>query len=105
MANTKNAQIRTGETTSRRQDKDIQAEEAKRILDDPAFIRGYTSVRDGLINAIENHKSDGSTDSDQYERELCRSLRTLGALKRSIALGVQGQALRLANFQSKKDED
>lgn len=103
MPDTKNAQIRK-KSTSRRQDKDVQAEEARRLLDDPAFVRGYTAVRDGLLYALENLQSDGSKESDDYERELCRSLRTLQAIRRSIALGIQGQKLRLANFQSKNED-
>lgn len=104
MADNKNAHIRQ-ETPSRRQDKDILAEEAKRILDDPAFQRGFNAVRDGLISAIENSKSDGGQEQENYERELCRSLRTLNTIKRNISLGIQGQTLRLANYQATKGEE
>jgi len=95
-ANTSNAHLRRG--TSKRQSPDVQAEEAERLLNDPAFIRGFEAVHEGLINEIRNLKHDGQEVTDNYERELCRTLRTLGSVKRAIALGVQGQKLRLADF-------
>lgn len=96
-ANTSNAHVRRG--ASKRQSPDVQADEAKRLLDDPAFIRGFEAVHEGLINEISNLKHDGQEATDDYERELCRTLRTLNSVKRAIALGVQGQKLRLADFR------
>ena len=98
MADKKNAHIRT--STSRRQAPDVQAEEAQRILNDPAFIRGFEAVKEGMINEIVNLKHDGQQATDDYERELCRTLRTLNSVKRAMAIGIQGQKLRLAEFQS-----
>lgn len=83
----------------------MQAEEAQRLLDDPAFIRGFEAVREGLINEIDNLKHDGQPETDHYERELCRTLRTLRSVKRAIALGVQGQKLRLAEYHSHAPDD
>lgn len=98
MADTKNAHLR-GRQKSRRQAPDVQADEAQRLLNDPAFIRGFEAVREGIINEIDNLKHDGQEATDNYERELCRTLRTLKSVKRAIAIGVQGQKLRLAEFQ------
>lgn len=98
---TSNAQIRKG---GRRQAPDVQAEEAQRLLDDPAFIRGFDAVREGVINELEAIKHDGQPQTDDYERELCRTLRTLNSVKRAIALGVQGQQLRLAEFRPVEPE-
>lgn len=104
MPDLTNAHIR-GEQKSRREQPDIKAEEARRILDDPAFKRGYEAVRNGLIKAIEEGQSDGSEEYAQYEDELCRALRTLASIKRNISLGIQGQTLRLAAFKPRHDED
>ena len=98
MADTKNAHVR-GKTRSRRQTPDVKAEDAQRLLNDPAFIRGFEAVKEGMINEIVNLKHDGQPQTDAYERELCRTLRTLNSVKRAIAIGVQGQKLRLAEFQ------
>jgi hypothetical protein len=103
MADTKNAHLR-GESKSRREQPDIKAEEAQRILDDPAFKRGFEAVRNGYIKAIEEGLADGKPEYDMWEREICRSLRTLYAVKRNISLAIQGQTLRLAEFQSKKED-
>ena len=103
MPNTKNAHVRTD--TSKRRAPESLAEESKRLLDDPAFIRGYDTVHNGLVNALANIQHDGSESMDNYERELCRTLRTLHSLRRSIALGVQGQQLRLAEFKPVNPED
>lgn len=99
--NTRNAHIRKD---TKRASPDVQAEEAQRLLDDPAFIRGFDSVREGCINALENIKHDGQPETDDYEREICRTLRTLGSVKRAIAMGVQGQKLRLAEFKPVESE-
>ena len=99
MTDRKNAHIR-GKTTSKRQSPDVQADEAQRLLNDPAFERGFEAVREGVINELVNLKHDGQEATDNYERELCRTLRTLQSVKRAIAIGVQGQTLRLAEFQA-----
>ncbi len=93
---TKNAHIRKG---GRRQAPEVLADEAQRLLDDPAFVRGFDTVRESMVRAITEFKHDGSPEADAYERECCRTLRTLTSLKRAIALGVQGQKLRLADFR------
>ena len=98
MADTKNAHIRSN-TRTRRQAPDVQADDAQRLLNDPAFIRAFDAVKEGMINEIVNLKHDGQPQTDAYERELCRVLRTLNSVKRAIAIGVQGQKLRLAEFQ------
>jgi hypothetical protein len=95
----KNAQVR-GKRQTRREAPDVQADEAQRLLNDPAFIRGFDAVKEGMINEIVNLKHDGQPATDDYERELCRTLRTLNSVRRAIAIGVQGQKLRLAEFQS-----
>lgn len=83
----------------------MQAEEAQRLLDDPAFIRGFAAVYEGLINEISNLKHDGQPETDHYERELCRTLRTLKSVRRAISLGVQGQKLRLAEYHAHAPEE
>lgn len=99
---TSNAHIRKPE--SRRQSPDLKALDAQRLLDDPAFVRAYDAVRDGLINELEGLQHDGSETMLDYESEICRTLRTLKSVKRAIALGVQGQQLRLADFRSTEPE-
>lgn len=99
---TSNAHIR--KPKSRREAPDLKAKDAQRLLDDPAFIRGYDAVRDGLINELEGLKHDGSDSMLDYEAEICRTLRTLKSVKRAIALGVQGQQLRLADFKPVEPE-
>ena len=101
-ADTANAHVRKG--SSRRESPDANAEQAKRLLDDPAFVRGFDAVRDGVIREIENLKHDGQQATIDYELELCRTLRNLNAVRRAIALGVQGQALRLAEFRPRAPE-
>ena len=100
---TSNAHVR--KRGSRRQSPDVKADEAQRLLDDPAFVRGFEAVREGMVNEIINLKHDGQPETDDYERELCRTLRTLNSLKRAISLGVQGHKLRLAEFRPVGPED
>lgn len=95
--NTGNAHLRPD---SKRQSLDVQADEAQRLLNDPAFNRAFEAVREGLITELEEFKHDGQPETAQYEDEICRVLRTLKSLRRALALGVQGQRLRLAEFQA-----
>ncbi len=93
-----NAHVRS--RIPRREEPDVQANEAQRLLDDPAFKRAFSVVKDAMVREIINFKHDGSDQADDYERECCRTLRTLNSLRRALALGVQGQELRLKDFQS-----
>ena len=97
-----NAHVR--KRTARRQQPDVKAEEADRLLNDPAFLRAYTAVHEGMVNEIVSLKHDGSREVDDLERECCRVLRTLNSMRRALAMGVQGQKLRLAEFQSIEPE-
>ena len=98
-----NAHVRTG-NTSKRESPEAYADEAKRLLDDPAFKRGNELVREGLVRELENFKHDGSPEHEDFEREICRSLRTLRSVRHAIAACVQGQTLREAGFKPVEPE-
>ena len=100
---TSNAQVR-GKRGSTRESKNVAAEKAQRLLNDPAFEAGVDRVRNGLVTALEELKSDGQPETEAYERELCRALRTLKSVTRAISMTVQGQALRLADFKPQQPE-
>lgn len=102
MVDTKNAHVR--KETSKRQSKEVLANEAKRLLTDPAYVRGFELVRDGLIRSLEEFKHDGSAEADNWEREVCRTLRTLISTKRAMSAGVQGQTLREAGYRARAPE-
>lgn len=91
--------------SQKRESAEAVASEAQRLLDDPAFQRGFSNLRDQLIKELEDLKHDGQSQTSDYELEICRTLRTLRSLRRGIALGVQGQTIRLADFQAKGPED
>jgi hypothetical protein len=95
-ADTSNAQIRK---TSKRESPEFVANDAKRLLDDPAFKRGVELVREGLIRELEQLKHDGSPEHEDFEREVCRSLRSLKSVRHAITACVQGQTLREAGFR------
>lgn len=102
MANTDNAHIR--KDTLARHSADVIANDAQRLLDDPAFKRSFEMVRDGLVRELENMRHDGSPEMDSYEREVCRSLRNLMSVRRAIATCVQGKTLREAGFKPVKGD-
>jgi hypothetical protein len=104
MVDTQNAHKRP-ENQTRRESGEVKANEAHRLLNDPAYVAGFKRVRDALIYELENLKHDGMPETDAYERELCRTLRTLTSTKRAMSLGIQGQALREADFRPRKPED
>lgn len=94
-ADTSNAHLRS---SGARQSSETIAEDAHRLLNDPAFVRGFERVREGCVRQLEAIEHDGSGRLYDYEQEICRTLRTLNSLKRSIAAVVDGQKLRVANF-------
>ena len=103
MADTHNAYVRP-EGSKRRESGEVKANDAQRLLNDPAYVAGFNRVRDALIRELENLKHDGTSETDAYEREICRTLRTLNSTKRAMSLGIQGQELRNADFKSRAPE-
>lgn len=93
------------EEPRRREQTDVKAAEAQRLLDDPAFVRAREVVREGLLTELEAIKHDGQSETDAYEREICRALRTLKSVTRAIQMTVQGQKLRLADFRPQAAEE
>lgn len=103
MVDRNNAHIRTD--AKQDQSSDLNAAEAERLMNDPALKRGFQAVQDGLVNQLLNAKSDGSEEYDAWEREICRSLRTLTGVKRALSISIQGKQLREAGFQSQDPEN
>lgn len=96
-ADTSNAQVRRGR---RNDDRSKTAAEAQRLLDDPAFERAHSLAREQIIDHIESLPASGHAEDIELERELCRVLRALKGVKRVLITTVQGEKLRLADFQS-----
>ena len=103
MVDKQNAHIRS--EVSKREAPDVIANEAERLLTDPAYVRGYTNVREGIVYQLENMKHGGGKEDDDYCLELCRVLRTLKSTKRAMSVGVQTQSLREHNFRAQVPED
>ena len=61
-------------------------------------MAGIDRVRDGLVAELENLKHDGQSETDAYEREICRALRTLKSVTRAVSLTVQGQAFKASDI-------
>jgi hypothetical protein len=93
----KNAHVRAA--AAGRENPEVVQQDADRLLNDPAFIRGAEAMREGLVAQLENMKSDGSPESEQYEREICRALRMRKGLIKAIAAGGQLSELKLAGFR------
>lgn len=100
MSNSKfnehNAQIRKANS---RKDGLTDAENAERLLNDPAFARAHDMLRNAFIEELEMLQHDGRDETTAYEEELCRGLRTLRSIKRLLSQAVQKKTLRLAEFR------
>jgi hypothetical protein len=79
-------------------DTSVAAGQAQRLLDDPAFTKAFNAVRGECIRQIEGLINDGSPETDEIEREICRTLRTLNGVKRALSISTQGQTLREHRF-------
>ena len=92
-----NAQVR--EPSLRRKDFDVLAEDARRLLADPAVQRVLENMETNLVNAII--KAPTSTPEDiENERELVRQLRTTRGLKMQLFSTTQMQDLQDSDFKS-----
>lgn len=89
---------------SARQDPAVQAADASRLVNDPAFITAYDAVHTFLIDKIEGLEMDGTAETAELERELCRSLRCMKGIKRALTIAGQRQKLRLADFSASTPE-
>jgi len=92
-----NAHIRK----TKRADSGVKAEQALRLLDDPAFQDAVEKVRREFTDALSDvNPEEFNMERDAaFERELCRSLRTLNRVVRAVCLAYNGQKLRLAEFR------
>lgn len=72
---------------------DVQAEHARRILDDPLFQGAWSSMREDLVRSLEEMDY---TDEDWRENacEVSRRLQGLAKLKAEFADVLRLQALR-----------
>ena len=102
MVDLHNAHIRKPQTSG--EDQSIAADDARRLLQDPAFVRGHERLRDELIRIIEDGKDDGSVQFEEQMLETCRTLRTLKSLRRMIGATIQGAELREAGFKPRSPE-
>ena len=92
-----NAQVR--EPSLRRKDFDVLAEDARRLLADPAVQRVLENMETNLINAIINAPTSTPEDVEN-ERELVRQLRTTRGLKMQLFSTTQMQDLQDSDFKS-----
>lgn len=99
--NPNNAHVRGD---SKRQAVETVAADADRLLNDPAFIQGFDGLKNDIVKLIESTVPDGSSECEDAEREMCRTLRTMSNLRRRISASVQNQTLRLAEFKSIEPE-
>ena len=99
---TSNAQVRRKRG---RGDTSQVANEAQQLLDNPAFDRAYRSAREQIIGHIEDLPASGHAEDIELERELCRTLRALKGVRRVLVVTVQGEQLRLADFQTRQPND
>lgn len=98
----KNAHIRQN---VKQEDKAQTASDANRLLNDPAFKRAFDATQEALVKQLVDMKHDGQPETDAFEREVCRSLRTLGSVKRALVISTQGQKLRAADFKPNQPDE
>ena len=94
-ADTKNAHVRR---ETKRQSVEVERSEAQRALEDPAIQRGFDTVRDRLVAELVELKHDGQPETDAFEREVCRCLRTLQSVRRLLSIAVQTGKLESAQI-------
>ena len=86
--------------TRRRESLDVKAEDVRRLLNDPVFVKAIADEERGLIAKIANHVCDGSDQSERQQLELCRELRTITNIKRRLLTVDSAQILHEASQPS-----
>lgn len=76
-----------------------EAEDAKQLLENPAYKRLIIAAERDLMAEIVNLKHDGSKEADDHERELCRELRTFTRIKAKLLLQSAGARFRAAQAE------
>lgn len=89
--------------TLKRHTAEVAANDASRLLNDPAFKTAIQRVNDEIAREIRTLDHDGSPEKDAHERELCRELRLLDKLVSKIAAPVQLRALKEHNEKGLDD--
>ena len=90
---------------ARRHTAEVAANDASRLLNDPAFKTAVQRVNDEITRKIRTLDHDGSEEMDAQERELCRELRVLDKVVSKIGAPAQLQALRDYNEKSTYDHN
>jgi hypothetical protein len=82
----------------------VQAEQAKHLLNDPAFKLGMEALEAECIGQIVRLVQDGTPETAELERILCINLRVIKSFPRAISKMDQGQTLREHNFRPRPME-
>lgn len=81
----------------RRQSAEVAANDATRLLNDPAFKLAVQRVTEDITRNIRRHEHDGSEAADLKDLELCRELRVLEKVVSKIGGQSQRGALQQYN--------
>lgn len=85
----------------RRNSPEVQSEDLKRLLADPATVAGFERMEKALVDELALAQSNGSLEFEAAERETVRTLRTVRRLRMGMLHNTQFADLRAAGFQSK----
>lgn len=83
----------------------IEAEDAKQLLESPAYKRMIIAAERSLMAEIVNLKHDGTKEADDQERELCRELRTFTRIKATLLQQSAGARFRAAKENAKSPQN
>lgn len=103
-ADTGNAHVRPEAQTKDAESQQLAAA-VMRLGNDPDFRRVIEKMRSETVRLIENIQTDGAPETEQYERELCRTLRTLHAFPRLFVKVEANERLKASDFGAETGEE
>lgn len=83
----------------RRHDPSVEAEDARRVLADPAVTAAFERMEKACVDALALAQSDGSPEFQQQQDETVRTLRTIRRLRMGMGIKTQLDDLRAAGFK------
>lgn len=84
----------------RRHDPSVIAEDVRRLLAEPLIGEAFDRYEQALVDELASRQHDGSDAFEDWERELCRTIRTIRRFRYGLNKVPQLDDLRNADFRA-----
>jgi len=85
----------------------LEVDQAEKLLEHPAFVRGTSRVREGLVKMLEQPRVKGQESFDDLDAEdlyIVNMLRALKSVVGAVKSEASGNKMKLAKINQKGDK-